>query len=496
MSAASLVSTQSTSLTLPDRRWLAAGVLVLAVVGRFVSGWSTPFGFDETFSGVIASQPDVYTLVDWCLNEIGGPVYYLLLWCWSHLFGTNLSALRSFSMAASLAMPFVILRWGHPDRDTRLYWAVMMALWLPALGAATNARCYALLMLETTAQAIAFRRFVVNTDRQHAVAWVGLSVLAVLTHYHAVLLAGVQGLIVLAMRPRAAARCWPALLLLVPMAAWMAFHLTLLARFATQGAWYPLLKPINLLFVPELILGSVVLGGVAVIAAIVASVHPRWHLRRLDRADMAVAVSGVVALGVLLAIGMVRSSFTPRYTTMMGPAILFGMAAWVRHVGRDVPRISAIILALFAATALGQIGRQVIDPVDDVRYNLNLERPSQWLVARHARRVGFLWDSPTGRISEASRIAEVIGFGPRQAGHPVTVTVLQDGMRRPSQIIRAAIEAKRIDSLIWLSDPTVPGTVELPDANVPRQFGWSCRDFGGSHIRMLTCGRARAVRMR
>jgi hypothetical protein len=113
------------------------------------------------------------------------------------------------------------------------------------------------------------------------------------------------------------------------------------------------------------------------------------------------------------------------------------------------------------------------------------------LVEQHAHRIGFLWDSPTGRISEASRIAEVIGFGPRQAGHPMAIAVLQDGQARPSRIIRAAIEARRIDSLIWLADATVPGTLERPNVAMLRRLGWSCRDFGGAHIRMLTC-RARA----
>lgn len=493
MSTASLAPTGPTALTLPDTRWLVAGVAVLAVMGRFISGWATPFGFDETFSGVIASQPNVRALIDWCLNEIGGPVYYVLLWGWAQLFGTGLSALRGFSMVASLATPLVILRWGHPDRDTRLYWAVMMALWLPAFGAATNARCYALLMLETTAQAIAFRRFVVTTDRRHAATWVGLSALTVLTHYHAAILAGVQGLIVLAMRPRAALRCWPAALLLMPMAGWMAFHLSLLMRFTTQGAWYPLLTLHDLVFVPELVFGAVVLGWTAMPAAVVALCHPRWNVRHLDRVDAAVALSGVAALALLLAIGMVRSSFTPRYMTMMGPAILFGVAACLRHVRRALPRLPAIALALFAATAAGQIGRQIENPVDDVRYNLNLGQPSAWLVDHHARRVGFLWDSPTGRISEAGRIAEVVGFGPRQLGHPVAVTVLQDGMTRPSRIIRAAIDARRIDSLIWLADPTVPGTIERPDLRMLHRLGWTCRDFGGSHIWMVTCSNTTTI---
>ncbi|MGK6322982.1 hypothetical protein ACMGDM_07830 [Sphingomonas sp. DT-51] len=488
MSVVTLAPPRSVLLAVPRARWLALGVVSLALLGRLFSGWTAPFGFDETFSGVIAAQADPAALIDWCLHEIGGPVYYVALWGWAQLFGTGLAALRAFSLMASLAAPFVILRWGHPDRATRLYWACLVALWLPGLSTATTARCYALLLLETTAQAIAFRRLLVVTERREATTWVALSGLAVLTHYHAALLALVQGLTLLGLRRRAALRCWPALLALVPVAAWMAFHLTLLASFASEGAWYPLVGIADLGRLPTIFFGTIVLGGAMTALVLLALALPSWRPRGSDRIDAAVALSGVASVALMLAIGMIRPSFVWRYALMCAPAVLLGVTVWARGLASRTPLLPGAMLALFAASTAGQIVGQWRTPSDEVRYNLNLGRPSDWLVARDARRLGFVWDSPTGRLSQPDRIAEVIGFGPRQAGHPVTVSILpQPAGVLPSRVIARAAAMRQIDSLVWLADATVPGTRERPRAAVLRRLGWRCRDFGGALIVMLTC---------
>ena len=113
-------------------RLAAAAVITAAVLARIVAGLGTPLWFDETFSAVIASQPTAAAMVDWCRSEIGGPVYYMLLWLWAQLFGTSAVALRSLSFAASVAAPALIAWRGHPDRATRWTWAALLALWLPA----------------------------------------------------------------------------------------------------------------------------------------------------------------------------------------------------------------------------------------------------------------------------------------------------------------------------------------------------------------------------
>ena len=173
---------------------------------------------------------------------------------------------------------------------------------------------------------------------------------------------------------------------------------------------------------------------------------------------------------------------------MLGPAVLLGIAVGIRQAGKAVAIIPTLVMVLFAASSCGRIVGQAINPQDEVRYALNLGWPSQWLVARHATRVGFLWDSPTGRISEPKRIEQVIGFGPRQAGAPVQVSILpQPEGEQPDRIVEHAIEHGRIDGLIWLADATVPGTRAMPTPGVLLRHGWRCEDFGGARLSMLTC---------
>lgn len=491
----SVLSVPASRLPLPvvSRTTLAAiGIVALAIVGRFLSGWTTPLGFDETFSAVIASQHDAASLLDWCLAEVGGPVYYMLLWGWAQLFGTGVAALRAFSFLASVAAPLAILRWGHPRRDVRWLWAALLALWLPALEPATNARCYALLMLLTTGQAIAFRRLLVRTDRGNALLWTGISALAVLTHYHAAIPSGIQGLILLALRPRQALRCWPALLPLVPMAGWMAVHLPLLARYASQGSWYRTVDWVELVGAPEVFFGSTVIGYGAIVWLAMAWRRPHYGLRTLNVADVAVALSGLAALAAILLLGMIQPSFTWRYAFMLGPPVLLGIAVAVRQAARAVPQLPAIVLLVFAVSAGGRIAAQATAPTDSMRYILNLERPSDWLVAHHAHHLGFLWDSPTGRMSDPARLAQVVGFGARQLGHPVAVSVLPqpDGVSA-GRVIEAAAVARRIDSVIWFADGAVPGTRARPRPALLRRHGWRCRDFGGYRIVFLTCAAGR-----
>jgi len=467
------------------------GVVVLALAARSLSGWTAPFGFDETFSGVIASQPTAARMIDWCLNEIGGPVYYALLWCWAQVFGTSVAALRAPSLIFSVAAPMAVLRWGHPDHKVRLLWAALLALWLPAMEGATSARCYALLLLETTGQAILFRRLIDRPDRPLAFAWVGLSGLAVLTHYQSAILAGIQGLILLAIRPRESLRLWPALLLLVPVAGWMSIHLPLLARFATQGVWYPLLRWGDGLMAPATFFASPLIGFGAVLGLVLGIAEPRYRLRQVARPDVAVALSGIAALVLLVTLGMWRQSFAWRYTVMLGPAILLGMAAAVRQAGRSAALLPAVVVAVFASATAGRVTRQMTAPSDEVRYALNLQEPSEWLDAHGATRVGFLWDSPTGRISETSRIQEVIGFGPRQLGRPVAVRVIPQPIGIPSSaMVAQAVDHRQINGLIWFADGTVPGTVMMPDAAVLVRRRWHCHKFGVDHLSVLTCAAA------
>ena len=201
--------------------WLTGVALAVAAGRAGFSGWDTPIWLDESYTATIATQPSFERLIDWCLHELSGPVYYTVMWVWVTLFGDSAFSLRLPSLIFAMAMPLLILWKGHPSRDTRLVWAVLIALWLPAVTFTSQARPYAMLMLLGTAQAILFYRLIAQGGRNHALAWSVVSALLALTHYYTLPVTTFQGLIYLARRPREIGRTWPAALAFAPVGLWI-----------------------------------------------------------------------------------------------------------------------------------------------------------------------------------------------------------------------------------------------------------------------------------
>lgn len=473
-----------------ERILAALGIAVLAIGGRLVSGWNAPLWFDETFSAVIASQPTPARLIDWCFHEIGGPVYYVLLWIWAHLFGTQATGLRALSLICTLAAPVVAWRLGPASSSVRLYWAALLALWMPSFDYASNARCYGVVLLVNTLQGVAFLRLQRAPTRRNALAWTGLSALGILTHYQTAVLAGVQGLLFLAMHRRTAMRCWPALVALAPMGAWMALHLPILLRFSSIGSWYPPVVPMDLLLAPANFFESALIAVVLVVGWI-ATLAARWRGWSIDVApapEQSVALGGLIALALLLLVSMFKPSFTWRYAAIVAPSILFGVALWMRALKPSLALAPLAIIAMFASSAAGRIALCLHDPAGNYRFAFNLDQPTAWLGETNAHRLGFLWDSPTGTMSDPVRIAEIAGFFPNQAGRPVTVSVLKAWPGSdPRRIVADQVRDGTIDSLVWISDASVPGTLEPADAGTLLRAGWQCRDFGRRPITVLAC---------
>jgi hypothetical protein len=466
------------------------GAIALAIAGRLVSGWDTPLWFDETFSAVIANQPNPSSLLDWCLAEIGGPIYYVLLWVWAHLFGTQATTLRLFSLVCSLGVPLVAWRFGSSSESVRLYWAALLALWTPAFDYASNARCYSLLLLINTLQAIAFLRLQRTPTRKNALAWTALSVLGILTHYHTAVLAGVQGVLFLASHRRAAVRCWPALVTLIPLACWMAFHLPILLRFSSTGSWYPPLTSFDLLISPVLFFESGFIGVVLGLGWIIVSVARwrGWHVDVTPAPEKAVALSGIIAIAIILLISMIKPSFTWRYAAVYAPSILFGVALWIRALKPQLPFVPMAVLAMFAASASGRIVACLQHPGANYRFAFNLDQPSAWLGQNNPHHLGFLLDNPTGTMSDPRRMAEVAGFFLRQAGHPVAVSIVKAWPGTdPGRLVGDRVRDRAIDSIIWISDPSIPGTLAPVNAGLLAREGWQCHDFGSRSTAVLAC---------
>jgi hypothetical protein len=121
---------------------LLAAALIVGLGGRLLYSLNTTLWFDETFTGVIASQRSLPALIDWCLHELTGPAFYMPMWLWEKLAGNSDLALRLPNLLLSLATPLAVLRWGHRDARLRRWWAVFLLLWPPILPFAGEARSY------------------------------------------------------------------------------------------------------------------------------------------------------------------------------------------------------------------------------------------------------------------------------------------------------------------------------------------------------------------
>jgi hypothetical protein len=462
---------------------MLVAAFLFGLAGRMVSGWTLPLSFDETYSGTIAGQPDLAGLVHWCRNELSGPAFYMPLWGWAHVAGDSNMALRLPSFLLSLAAPFLIAGRGHRDRDLRYFWAALALLWLPGLSMAPYARPYAQLFFLGTAQAIAFLRMAETPSTGRALLWTSVSGLMVLTHYYAAPVCAVQGLAYLAFRRKAAVATWPALLALVPVAAWMAVHLPMALGFArASGGHYTLLGIGDLGLLPTMVFGSVVHGLLILAILGITLVTQRKDLRaaRLGAAEPLLAVSGILAFLCVFALAFFQPSFAPRYLTPAIPAVLFAVALWARYMLRRDWRPVALVFGLLFLMAGVMIGERATGRIEDDRAGGNLETPSTWLMERPAGKLVFFWDSVIGGYGDAGGIRDLAGFLFRRAGHPVAVQVVRVGLEGDPNAAVLAAAAGPDTAILWrTSDAMFDPRFASRRADIARRDPrFECRSFG------------------
>ena len=472
------------------RAALLATALILGVAGRIGYGWNAPFWFDETFSGVIATQPSVRKLVAWCLTELTGPAFYMPLWVWEKVAGSSDTALRLPALVLSIAGPLLILWKGDRDRDLRLWWAVFALLWVPMFGLAGEARPYPQLFLLGAVQATVFLRLLDTPSVARAAAWVAVSSLVVLTHYWGVVPCLVQGVAYLLYHRLRAVRTWPALILALPMLGWAWFHLPMVLGFAVgHGTAYAGLPLSQVFRIPAMLLGisfsaTIVLG--AVVGSLALAGLRGWLTRvRLDPA-LVLALCGVASVALALTIAFLRPGFAPRYAVPAIPSFLFALALWARWMMPRDARPVIVATAMMISSAAGLVFSIASEPDTDPRHLFNLERPSAWLAEqRPPSRLVMFWDGPVGELTPADHLDEVGGFFLRRAGHRVSVAVARAAADRdPNRAVLALAQVPGT-AILWTAND------RLPTARTPRieryDARFECRDFGGGQLTMTAC---------
>jgi 4-amino-4-deoxy-L-arabinose transferase-like glycosyltransferase len=173
--------------SLSPEAWMVVGLTVVAGLLRFSTLTSQSFWLDEatTVHEVGLSLGGMLHAIR--LNETTPPLYFLVAWVWTRLFGAGEFGLRSLSALAGTALIPVSYLCGRAlvSRRAGLV-AAALATFSPFLiWYSQEARSYMLFGLLSALSLLFWARTLRGGSRVDLIAWAAFSVLAVLTHFFA-----------------------------------------------------------------------------------------------------------------------------------------------------------------------------------------------------------------------------------------------------------------------------------------------------------------------
>jgi mannosyltransferase len=191
-----------------DLRMLA-GITAVAAVVRFSTLGHQSYDHDEAATALNVLHPGLSATLQVVIHsERSPPLYYLLAWAWSHLFGTGEIGLRSLSaLFGTLTVPAAYLAARElASRRAGLIAAAFVAVNPYLIWYSQEARSYALYVLFSVWALYFFARALRDRRARSLALWALTSILAVCSHYFAVFLIVPEGLLLIrAIRPRRAA---------------------------------------------------------------------------------------------------------------------------------------------------------------------------------------------------------------------------------------------------------------------------------------------------
>lgn len=475
--------------------------IILMLLQRVFALQDLPLWLDETWTAVIAGQLHWRDFWRQAWLDCNPPLYYVAMKLWLPLAGTSNTALRLPSIFFVIAAALLPMLWniGRLTPQTRLAWAALLFFWWPGLLIAVDARSYALLLLISTAQAIAFARVMQVPSTSRAWCWSGLAALAVLTHYYAAVIVATQGLIYLYVHRGRAVRTWPALLFFVPVLGVMIYHAPRLADYARPDvAWYLPVNIFSLLGFLGYVTGiqthqigiAVGIGIAALYWLIRTGSHPvRDEEEMLDPAIRWTAIAGIVALAITLVLALVKPTLTARYLTPAVPSILLGIVLCVRQIrGTHAAYAALVTIFWLGAAAPVTLKTQLTD-----RASYGYERGSDLIMRVRPDHLVFAWDHPATKIMAPDSLDQIGGFFLRRAGQPARVTpvTLAPG-DIPSQRLIDAATGER-PAILWLYD-SLHGSVAGRDGfALAHNPGWQCHHMRRWQTGVVACVPSRLV---
>ena len=169
--------------------WILGGLTLLAAVLRFATIDVQSLWLDESAT-IRLLRPGLWdTLSQLPGSESAPPVYYVLAWAWTRIFGTGAMDLRSLSAVfGTLTVPVAFLAARRASTQAGL-WAAGIAAVNPLLFYyAQEARAYALLILLAGLSFVCWQRALDDPTRRRTIEWAAVSALALGTHYFALFL--------------------------------------------------------------------------------------------------------------------------------------------------------------------------------------------------------------------------------------------------------------------------------------------------------------------
>jgi mannosyltransferase len=171
-------------------RRLVAGLTLVAVAIRFVDLGHQSFWVDETVTARLLAKSFPAMLGALPRSESTPPVYYVLAWIWSRVFGSGEVGLRSLSALLGAATIPVVYAAGAAlvSRRAGLIVAVLATVSPLLVWYSQEARAYSLYVLLAALSLLFFARSVRQPSISSLVGWAASSGLALATHYFALFL--------------------------------------------------------------------------------------------------------------------------------------------------------------------------------------------------------------------------------------------------------------------------------------------------------------------
>jgi mannosyltransferase len=168
---------------------IVIALTVLTAVLRFSTLNVQSIWLDESATMILVRRGFTGMLSHLAASESAPPLYYIMVWGWTKVFGVGALGFRSFSaLAGTLTVPVMYLAGRRVSPRVGL-WAAALTAFNPAMYYySQEARNYALFVLFSAVAFVLWWQALENPNGRRLALWAGASILALLTHYFAVFL--------------------------------------------------------------------------------------------------------------------------------------------------------------------------------------------------------------------------------------------------------------------------------------------------------------------